>query len=314
MKQIDLFKPKSIEINPVFARHETFHPRFGWFKKGYDKIVQDPGIFAKETAPTVLGVGKNMVKAIKYWCIAFKIIEEEKIKGKKSLFFPSVIASKLLADEGWDPYLENPASLWLLHWQLFRTPCDAPVWFFVFNQFNKYEFTFGDLLAQSRELKDQIFPSKKTTDSSLSKDINCLLRMYVKRNGSKKLKEDSLDCPFTELGIISEIGGSKKFTFNFGDKSNLKPEIVVAACLDFASLMDTSAKTISISRLLYDAGSPGSIFKLNEGSLCEAIEQVSIKNKKIALTDSAGLIQLAFSEDPSLLSESILNNYYKKGI
>ena len=26
MKQIDLFKPKSIEINPVFARHETFHP------------------------------------------------------------------------------------------------------------------------------------------------------------------------------------------------------------------------------------------------------------------------------------------------
>jgi hypothetical protein len=64
---------------------------------------------------------------------------------------------------------------------------------------------------------------------------------------------------------------------------------------------------------LYDAGSPGSVFKLNEGALCEAIEKVSRKNKEIALSDSAGLIQLAFSENPSSLSESILNNYYKKG-
>jgi hypothetical protein len=178
MKQIDLFKPKSIEINPIFARHETFHPRFGWLKKGYDKVVQDPAIFAKEDAPSVLGVGKNMVKAIKYWCLAFKIIEEEKTKGKKSLFFPSVLASKFLADDGWDPYLENPASLWLLHWQLFKSPCDAPVWFFAFNQFNKYEFTAQDLLLQSRELKHQLFPSKKTTDSSLNKDINCLLYVF----------------------------------------------------------------------------------------------------------------------------------------
>ena len=65
-------------VSPVFARHETFHPRFGWLKKGFDKAIENPDVFLSEAAPSILGVGKNMVKAIKYWCIAFKVLEEIK--------------------------------------------------------------------------------------------------------------------------------------------------------------------------------------------------------------------------------------------
>ena len=54
MKQVDLFKPKTAEINPIFARHETFHPRYGWLKKGFDKALDDPIIFSKENAPVRL--------------------------------------------------------------------------------------------------------------------------------------------------------------------------------------------------------------------------------------------------------------------
>ena len=57
-------------IKPIFARHETFHPRFGWFKKGFDKNE----VFStnKKGATTILGVGKNMVNSIRYWSLAFK--------------------------------------------------------------------------------------------------------------------------------------------------------------------------------------------------------------------------------------------------
>ena len=34
-----------ISINSVFARHETFHPRFGWIKKGFDAAKQNSGVF-----------------------------------------------------------------------------------------------------------------------------------------------------------------------------------------------------------------------------------------------------------------------------
>ena len=52
-------------VNPVFARHETFHPRFGWLKKGFDAAQKNPGIFLQEDAPVRLGVGKNMVNSIR---------------------------------------------------------------------------------------------------------------------------------------------------------------------------------------------------------------------------------------------------------
>ncbi|EKD09459.1 DUF4007 family protein [Limnospira platensis] len=71
--------PSSIQSpNPVFARHETFHPRFGWLKKGFDQSEKDDRIFLAEDAPVRLGVGKNMVRSLRYWCQAFKILEGDR--------------------------------------------------------------------------------------------------------------------------------------------------------------------------------------------------------------------------------------------
>ena len=49
----------------AFARHETFHPRYGWFRKGLAAAAHRPAVFAREDAPVELGVGKNMVRAIR---------------------------------------------------------------------------------------------------------------------------------------------------------------------------------------------------------------------------------------------------------
>jgi hypothetical protein len=63
--------------------------------------------------------------------------------------------------------------------------------------------------------------------------------------------------------------------------------------------------------LLYDEGSPGMIFKLSEGAICDAIEQLSETRKNLALSDSAGLIQFSFQEEPVELANEILDQYYK---
>ena len=34
-----------MSTGPLFARHETFHPRYGWLEKGFDEAETDPGIF-----------------------------------------------------------------------------------------------------------------------------------------------------------------------------------------------------------------------------------------------------------------------------
>ena len=75
--------------------------------------------------------------------------------------------------------------------------------------------------------------------------------------------------------------------------------------------MSQTAKTIAISRLLYDTGSPGMAFKLSESVLCEAIEKIVRSHNELDLSDTAGLIQFSFKSDPKQLANDILNEYYQ---
>ncbi|MDP3025922.1 MAG: DUF4007 family protein [candidate division Zixibacteria bacterium] len=298
---------------PMFCRHETFHPRYGWLKKGFDKASTEHTIFAREDAHIILGVGKNMAKAIRYWCFAFKVLDEaEDALGRSHQMVPSEFGVKLLGDKGWDPYLEDPGSLWLLQWSLLKPPCRATAWYFTFNEFNQLIFTAEDLFSALKEFKERLFPSSKVADSSLRKDVNCILRMYVRHNNLRGPSEDSLDCPFADLGLLQDYGDTKHYSFNMGSKYELPAEIIVVCCLDFISRIESSAKTISISRLLYDIGSPGHVFKLSDPSLREAIDKVSTDFPDISLSETAGLIQFSFKRPPSLLVEQVLTKYYRK--
>ncbi|MFZ4664844.1 MAG: DUF4007 family protein [Prochlorotrichaceae cyanobacterium] len=196
----------------TFARHETFHPRFGWLKKGFDRAAANPAVFLAEDATVQLGVGKNMVRSIRYWCGAFKLLEDDR---------PTAFGQKLLGEHGWDSYLEDPASLWLLHWKLLEEPCTATAWKIVFNEVNKPEFTEDEIL----EILER-YRGGNTAISSFKKDVSCLLRMYVKQTRSQKslVSEESLDCPFAELGLIDRFEDNqvkRSYQFRLGYKLTL---------------------------------------------------------------------------------------------
>jgi len=244
-----------------------------------------------------------MAKAIRYWCGAFKLIEDDRDCQ------PSQFGRMLLGDDGYDPFLEDPASLWLLHWHLLKQPCRATAWYAAFNALRQAEFTSEDLKLALVKYRDSL--GNRTVEASLKKDATCLLRMYVRQGDDISLNEDNLDCPFAELGLIQRAGDSLHYSFRIGSKPSLHAEIVVAACLDFAESLSSGQRTISLSRLLFDEGSPGMVFKLSESALCDAIEQVARWCNAISLSESAGLIQMAFTQAPTKVSQTILNKYYK---
>lgn len=289
-------------VTPTFARHETFHPRWGWLKKGFDMATSNSKIFNEEDAPVKLGVGKNMVRSLRYWCYTFKIIDEDNT--------PSAFGNNLLGVNGWDRYLENPASLWLLHWNLLKPICNAGAWYYAFNLFNQNEFKKEDLL---KGLTDYLQGWNKTVaESSLVKDINCILRMYVESdNDNTNFVEDSIDCPFTELGLIYQPKNSNYYRFRFGSKPNLPSAIIVATCLEYASWVSQNQSTITIPRLLYDKGSPGTVFKLSEEAIYSAIESVCRQESSLFLADTAGLVQLSFEKNPLDLAYQILDRFYQ---
>jgi len=284
----------------IFARHETFHPRFGWLKKGFDQAAEDPGVFLREDAPVALGVGKNMVRSIRYWCRAFKVLAEDK---------PTSFGRQLLEDKGWDPFLEDPASLWLLHWNLLKDPCSATAWAFTFNDFHRAEFSPEDLERDLKQYCDREF-SSSIADSSIKKDVTCILRMYANPITEKsRASEESIDCPFAQLSLIDNLTGTHSFIFRVGPKHSLPVDIIVAACLQYAE-SQTSQRRIAISDLAFCPGSPGMVFKLPENSIYGAVEAMVERYGEIHLADSAGLVQFSFEKDPSTLADDILKKYY----
>lgn len=309
-------KPKTDDLRPAFARHETFHPRYGWLKKGFDAAEKDDGVFLREDATTVLGVGKNMVRAIRYWCTAYKVLAEEKSKDNSRLnrAVPTGFGKRLLADDGWDPYLEDPGSLWLLHWQLLRLPCRAPAWWAIFNEVQSPEFTDETLLEHLRSFRDE-HEWTDVVDNSLDKDVRCLLRMYGSVTRGRDLLEDSVDSPFAELGLIRSLpGGTREWSFNIGPKRELPDAIVAYSCLDYATLAGMGAKVLGVAGLARSGGSPGRAFGLNETSLGDALARYAEESAVIRLTHAAGNRQLVVPSAPEEIGEAILQSYFgRKG-
>ena len=65
-----------------FSGHQSFPFRYGWFAKAAEQIGRDPRLFGREDALAQLGVGKNMVASIRYWCEAAGLMEFRRVRGR----------------------------------------------------------------------------------------------------------------------------------------------------------------------------------------------------------------------------------------
>jgi hypothetical protein len=299
---------------PTFARHETFHPRYGWLKKAYDGALEDPAVFTHDQATVRLGVGKNMVRAIRFWGHAARILApvENPAGGRTMLSAPSRIGRAIFDDHGWDPYCEDPATLWLVHWLLLAPPCQLPAWWAVFHDLTALEFT-DDGVHQFAE--DHINANPTWTPphpSSIAKDISCMLRTYVQASGERASIDDLLDCPMRDLGLLRLTSSSPRtYRFSTGPKPTLPPAIVLYASLDFLARTDQGAQTATVSRLATEPGGPGRSFRLNEQALAAAMELAAVDQASVEMAAPNGVAQLSFKGNVAAVASEVLHAYYE---
>ena len=299
---------------PIFARHETFHPRYGWFRKAYNFVAEDPGVFIRDDAPVRIGVGKNMVRAIRFWGLAAKVImEDPQSPSRRSPdLIPSPLGDSLFGERGWDRYMEDPGTLWLLHWMLLAPPSLLPVWWLAFNEFHAIEFTDDDLEA-AITLKLEVASNWAAPHvSSIRKDVSALLRAYAPADQSGRTGiDDILDCPLRELNLIGRSVVAKSgYRFKSGAKRTLPSEILAYAALDYIARTDTTGNTATISRLVHESGAPGKVFKLTEAEYLAALEPAIDDSDALALAVTTGAAQISWTGEPRRIATAILNRYY----
>jgi hypothetical protein len=281
--------------NLSFAGHETFPFRYAWLKKGVDRVADDAALFRRDDAMTRLGVGKNMVRSIRHWCLAARVIEEVPVRsGRPSgCFRVSAFGMALFGPRGLDPYLEDPATLWLLHWQLVTNGQRCTTWFWAFSHFHEPEFTrealYAALLAWA-----QAAGAKRLAASSLRRDVDCFLRTYVPSRQTKTfVLEDTLDCPLVELGLLRAGADRQSFRFARGAQPQLPDGVLFYAALDFWDRFAANVKTLSLRDLARQPGGPGQVFKIDEAALAERCARLERwTDGALSYDETAGLRQL----------------------
>lgn len=299
---------------PTFARHETFHPRYGWFRKAYAYAAQDPQVFSREDAPVVIGVGKNMVRAIRFWGLAAKlIIEDPKAVNRRSPgVVPTRIGHALFGESGWDPFMEDPGTLWLLHWLLLAPPSRLPVWWIAFNEVHAVEFTEEDLDVAVTAHLEATAEWTHPHPSSIKKDLTALLRAYAPPVRSRRSRiDDILDCPLRELNLIGRSAATNRYRFTLGPKPTLPPAVATYAVLDYVARTASGGNTITLSRLASNPGSPGLSFKLAESDLLEVLEPIIALRDDLDMASPTGAAQLTWRGQPHEIAVEVLGHYYR---
>ena len=287
----------SENYQPQLSGHETFPLRYGWLKKAFDAVLETEGdensrsVFLADDAIARFGVGKNMVASIRHWATATGIIED--VPGRT---LTTSLGKRLFAADGLDPYMENPATAWLIHWQLCSNPIKT-TWFWAFNHVPAPAFE-RDMLVKSLEklAKDREWPHAST--ATIRNDVACFVRSYVSQQPSGKAShEDTLESPLTELGLIKLIGSRHRFRFVRGRKPSLGPGVFCYAITIFWSGFST-ARTLSFEALAHEPGSPGRVFLLDENDLMDRLSTLDgVSNGLYRWSETTGLKQLIRNHD-----------------
>ena len=286
-------------IKYTFSGHDSFQCRQLWLKKGYD-YVQEGKNFNDEDAVVQLGVGKNMVSSIRFWLKAFNIIDNKDIPTE---------FGKLLFDNknGYDPFLEDEASLWLLHYQLVKNGF-ASIYSIIFNEFRKEKLFFNkETFVNYVKRIGESNPDLNFNENTISKDFIVFANLYKSDPESKDV-EDSFSGILSEIELLKTTGKGKseQFFIENSERDNLPEAIVLYSILD----NPTYGNSISLNSLEFDLNSPGSIFALNRSGLMNKISDIVDDIKDITFTDQAGIKEIQFKKKAD--AYTILDKYYGK--
>lgn len=287
----------------AFARHETFHFREGWLRKGLLALKKDPQVFARPDATEILGIGKNMVTSLRYWMQATGLAAPANGKG----LAVTPLAKLVLK---YDRYLEDEGTFWAIHMELAGSFKSATAWYFLFNH---YPFIGFDEESYLTHLSRFLFQrgEKAPTTASLKKDFRCMMRTYLPSQSrlAGRTTEDSLDCPLTVLGLMSYLPNTKTYRFLTPSPRRLPAPMVAYSIYRFAAMQ--KKPVLRLEQCVSEQQSPGRLLRLDTDTLFDYLERIEseFSGKVLRVSRTAGLSTVSIHQRYQPLD--ILDRYYK---
>lgn len=273
-----------------FRAHDTFFIRKGWLSKGMERIVEKPDLFVdkNENPMDILGIGSNMVKALRYWMQTVGLTQEPKRGRRIQTLTP--LGQRIFDN---DCYIEELGTLYLLQYKLASQKNEATAWYYFFNEFSMSEFTKEEFVQQLQNYIMMDEYSSSVAIRSLNDDFNCIINTYLPRyksNPGKVSPENNIDCPFGELGLV-DISNKKQKTYKKSTPSSksFNPWVVLAVIMEQAE----GRNEIALNELLTKPCNIGKVFNLDAITMLDVLHEIeSMGMLKIIRTAGLDVIHL----------------------
>lgn len=277
--------------------HEKFAVREGWLNKGILAVNGADDALMTKDAPDVLGVGNNMVRSIRYWLRAFRLIDDIPRKGAYITNLAEVIKEN-------DIYFEDIFTLWILHSNLVKNAEEATSWYLFFNncEIENYTKENIDVLMKAEILK---YISKEISENSIKDDVTVLLNTYYKEKELNYDPEDKNISPFTELGLLGKV--NDKYSKKQPDLSKLSEWVILYELACVFNNAEETLNGVSIENLHIGENSIGKIYNLSSIALNNYLDKLSnMSYIKIDRTAGIDMVYSQFKDTPI----EIIKKYY----
>ena len=282
----------------TFSGHESFPCKTLWLKKGYDFVARGKDFNSPE-AVIDLGVGKNMVVSIRYWLKVFGVCKNDQRTWLGDYLFND--------QNGKDRYIEDLATLWLLHFNLVFNK-EATLYHLLFCGYQKGHTQFERDQVMTYVKLDMIEAEKQNAfnENTVKKDVAVLIQNYALPR--KAQSNEDFSSMLIDLDLIRQNAEGKGYYFNLEGKRQVTKEIFMYALLMLKEREGDN--TISYDTIQDEVGLA---FCMRDHETIEMLKLLSKDySKYMSYTDNAGIRMLQFTND--LDKEQVLNDYYEKNV
>jgi hypothetical protein len=278
-----------------FSGHQTFPLRITWIPKAVGEIVagRDP-LSDVDEGIAQLGLGKNMVEALRCWIVAFQVASRTESRWELS-----PIGSLIFdPNSGLDPYFEDASTSWVLHW-LISTNKEAPffAWECLFNRWPATEFSASQVIDAFQ--KESTATGKPASMVTLRQHWEVFLHSYRLPPADKG--EDHLDSAMSTLRLIREFGERPNavgkwetlYSFDFGRKRAIPQQLFAFFLHDWWNRNYQNERTAPLREIVLGEHSPGRLLKMQESEIIQRVTELAAHQPSIfQIVESANLRQL----------------------
>ncbi len=300
-----------------FGAHQGFYIRDGWLYKGMsairgipeEKIPPNPTIFTQRDSPQLLGIGRNMVRALRFWMKASGLTQELTNRGGRREHRFTEFGELVWQH---DRYLEDTGTLWLIHYHLVCQPDLATTWYWYFNHFGQTRFTPQQFFEQLRQWAITSDESRENvSDKTLQRELSTFIKTYFESD-RKESPENLLACPLTELHLLTHEQ-MESYRLLSTSSERVHPLIFLYVLLQESPGVPREVFQINLTQALHKPMSVGRIFNLTTSALIELLGQLKSQYPEhgidFARTGGLDLINLSYADTSPA---NVLSCYYEE--